>query len=72
MEQLIPGADDCVRAAVVRVITKTGRPMTVKRPAQKLFPLEVVSNVEQFQNEARRPRRAATINADYVRRLVDQ
>lgn len=72
VEQLIPGADDCVRAAVVRVITKTGRPMTVKRPVQRLFPLEVVSNVEQFQNEARRPRRAAAINADYVRRLVDQ
>ena len=62
MEQLIPRADDCVRAAVVRVITKTGRPMTVKRPVQKLFPLEVVSNVEQFQNEARKPRRAAAIN----------
>ena len=38
VEQLIPGADDCVRAAVIKVITKSGRPMTVKRPVQKLFP----------------------------------
>ena len=50
MEQLILGSDDNFRAAVVRVITKTGRPGTVKRPIQKLFPLEVqdgVTNDEQ-------------------------
>ena len=56
VEQLIPGADNCVRAAVVKVITKSARPMTVKRPVQKLFPLEVVTNDEQLQDEARRPR----------------
>ena len=32
VEQLIPGTDDNVRAAVVKVITKTGRAMTEKRP----------------------------------------
>ena len=72
VEQLIPGADNCVRAAVIKVITKSGRPMTVKRPVQKLFPLEIVTHDEQLQDEARRPRRAAAINADYIRRLVDQ
>ena len=54
MEQLIPSSDDNVTAAVVRVITKTGRPGTVKRPIQKLFPLQVqdgVTNDEQPPQE---------------------
>ena len=80
VEQLIPGTDDNVRAAVVKVITKTGRAMTVKRPVQRLFPLEVredVTNDEQAsderrQNGVRRTRREATLNADCIRRLVDQ
>ena len=80
VEQLIPSSDDSVRAAVVRVITKTGRPGTVKRPVQKLFPLEVqdcVTNDEQPPQErrqegARRTRHAAALNADYIRRLIDQ
>ena len=46
--------------------------MTVKRPVQRLFPLEVVTNDEQLQDEGRRPRRAAAVNGDYIRRLVDQ
>ena len=72
MEQLILGADNCVRAAVIKVITKSGRSMTVKRPVQKLFSLEIVTYDEKLQDEARRPRRAAAINAGYIRRLVDQ
>ena len=72
VQQLIPGADNSVRAAVVKVITKTGRPVTVKRPVQELFPLEGVTNDEQLLDEDRRPRRAAAINADLIRRLVDQ
>ena len=80
MEQLIPSADDNVRAAVVKVITKTGRPGTMKRPVQKLFPLEVqedVTNDEQpperrEPNGVRRTRRLAALNADYIRRLIDQ
>ncbi|XP_068723639.1 uncharacterized protein [Montipora capricornis] len=80
VEQLIPSSDDNCRAAVVRVITKTGRPGTVKRPIQKLFPLEVqdgVTNDEQSRQErrqagARRNRRAAALNADYIRRLIGQ
>ena len=57
VEQLIPGMDDNVRAAVVKVITKTGRAMTVKRPVQRLFPLEVredVTNDEQASDERRK------------------
>ena len=79
VEQLIHGADDRVRAAVVKVISKSGRPVTMKRPVQRLFPLEihVVSNDEQPQEEQiidgiRPPRRLAARNADYIRRVVDQ
>lgn len=81
VEQLIPGTDDNVRAAaVVKVITKTERAVTVKRPVQRLFPLEVqeaVTNDEQpseerGRNGVRRTRREAALNADCIRRLVDQ
>ena len=79
VEQLIHDADDRVRAAVVKVISKSGRPVTMKRPVQRLFPLEipVVSNDEQPQEEqiidgVMPPRRLAARNTDYIRRLVDK
>ena len=80
MEQLIPSYDDNVRAAVVRVITKTGRPGTVKIPIQKLFPLQLQDGVtndeqppqERGQEGARQTRRTAALNADYIRRSIDQ
>ena len=79
MEQLIHGADDRVRAAVVKVISKSGKLVTMKRPVQRLFPLgiPVVSNdkppqEEQIIDGIRPPRRLAPRNADYIRRLVDQ
>ena len=79
VEQLIHGADDRVRAAVVKVISKSGRPVTMKRPVQRLFPLEIpdVNNDEQPQEEKiidgiRLPRRLAARNADCIWGLVDQ
>ena len=79
VQQLIHGADDRVREAVVKVISKTGRPVTMKRPVQKLFPREipVVNNDEQPREEQiidgiRPPRRLAARSADYIWRLVDQ
>ena len=39
--RLMPGADDCARAALVKVITKRGKPFGMKGPIQRLFPLEV-------------------------------
>ena len=32
VEQLIHGADDRLRAALVKIISKSGRPVTMKRP----------------------------------------
>ena len=63
MEQLLPSSDDNFRAAVVRVITKTGRPGRVERPIQKLFTLEVqdgVTNDEQSPQEQRPEARGQT------------
>lgn len=60
VEQLIPGTEDNVRAAVVKVIAKRGRAMTVKRPVQRLFPLEVqkaMTNDEQPSEEQGTERR---------------
>lgn len=80
VEQLISSSYDNVKAAVVRVITKTGRPGTVKRPIQKLFPLAVQDGVtndeqppqERTQEGAIRTQCATALNADYIRRLIDQ
>ena len=41
VEELIIGADGVTRGARVRVISKTGRPTTLRRPIQLLYPLEV-------------------------------
>jgi len=41
VENLITGSDGCVRGAVVRVKTKGGRTSTLRRPVQRLYPLEV-------------------------------
>ena len=95
IESVIPGNDGEIRAAVVKVKSKKGRTTLLKRPVQKLFPLELFSernrqndepdpenddeqlpemNVEPVRaNVSRnRPRRAAALDADYIRRLIDQ
>ena len=66
---MINGADDRVRAALAKVISTSGRPVTMKRPIQRLFPLEipVVNNDEQPRKEQRidgirRPKSLATRN----------
>ena len=66
---MILSGDDCAIAAVVKVISKSGRPATMKRPIQRLFPLEYLTNVKQPQEEkriegVRPPRRLAAQNAD--------
>jgi hypothetical protein len=95
IESVIPGNDGKIRAAVVKRRSKKGCITLLKRPVQKLFPLELFSerseqeldqgnNVEPFregesdveptrENVSRdRPRQAAALDADYIRRLIDQ
>ena len=65
---------------VVTVITKTGRPGTVKRPIQKLFPSEVQDGMtndeqppqERRQEQTRGTQCAESLNAECIRRLIDQ
>jgi hypothetical protein len=47
IEKLITGADNRVRGAVVKVKSKKRRPTTLKRPLQKLYPLEINDNEEE-------------------------
>ena len=43
VERLLTGVDGVTRGAHVRVISKTGRPISLRRPIQLLYPLEVKS-----------------------------
>ena len=83
VKELIPGKDGEITGAKVKVLTKKGRPMYLKRPVQKLYPLEVRGPVQTRQTvtepvgeeqvQTRRvPKRAAAIDADFRRRCVDQ
>lgn len=43
VKALITVVDGVVRGAQVRVVSKKGRPVLLRRPIQRLYPLEVVS-----------------------------
>ena len=75
IENLIPGKDNKVRGAQVRVITK-GKAVRLRRPVQKLYPIEIKestadsprnqrSQVERERTPQKRdiPRRAAALDA---------
>ena len=66
-----------VRGATVRIVTPTGRSLCINRPVNKLCPLEVpdrldklhVVKTDQESNVVQRKRRAAALDADFLRRL---
>jgi hypothetical protein len=79
VEGLISGADGQTRGAVVKVLSRNGRSTTIKRPVQRLYPLEIRSTdrdsgvpVEAKEDDnpevKQRPRRAAAIAADSRRK----
>ena len=75
--KLITGSDGVVRGAKVDVIVKDNRHYELDRPIQKLVPLEVALQVDSKTNDievTRRslPRRAAAVDADWRRQLLDQ
>lgn len=83
--ELIESKDGCGRGAVLRVASKKGKHLKLRRPIQKLVPLEVstgkppengnvgaVQQPEPHPETSRPPRRAAAATADMIRRLVDQ
>ena len=51
IESVIPGGDGEIRAAVVKVKSKRGRTTLLKRPVQKLFPLELFSERNRQDDE---------------------
>ena len=66
VEELIPGRDGNVRAAVVKSVSDSGRPSRLRRVVQHLVPIEVkvqseatVTNEVQSANQSARLRRTA-------------
>ena len=66
-----------VRGATVRIVTPTSKSLCINRPVNKLCPLEVpdrldklhVVKTDQESNVVQRKRRAAALDADFLRRL---
>ena len=77
MNKVIPGKDGVIRGAQILVSNRNGGKVDLYGSIQKLYPLEV-SAMTETQNEpkeveaAKPPRRAAAIDADWRRHLLDQ
>ena len=78
VEELIPGKDGNVRAAVVKVANNSGRPSHLRRVVQHLVPIEVkvqsestTTNEVQPTNQVTRPRRVAAVNGEALRRELN-
>ena len=83
IEHLIESKDGKVRGATLKVVPPGGKMSLINRPSSKLFPVEIVKREasdatdlpsksgknEDQQN--RRPKRAAALDADTLRRLRD-
>ena len=75
-----PGNDGLVRGATIEVASSNGKRKRLKRPLQKLFPLEVRETSVVDGEESARPiaciperqRRQAAIEGEIRRRQVDQ
>ena len=78
--EVCPGNDGLVRGATIEVASSNGKRKRLRRPLQKLFPLEVrETSVADGEEPARpiaytseRPRRQAAIEGEMRRRQVDQ
>ena len=78
VEDLIPGKDGNVRAAVVKVANNAGRSSHLRRVIQHLVPIEVKVQSESTQtneaqptNQVTRPRRLAAVNGEALRRELN-
>ena len=71
INDLIFGQDGQVRGAVVRTISNDGHVSILKRPVQKLVPLEMSDNFEDLSAESS-PRLQAAITGELVRRVANQ
>jgi len=78
VEELIPGRDGNVRAAVVKAVSDTGRPSLLRRVVQHLVPIEVkvqpratATNETQPVDQNTRPRRVAAATGEALRRQLN-
>ena len=79
VEELIPGADGKVRAAIVKVGNGDKRPTYLRRVIQHLIPIEVKSStnnedtrpIMDVSNQAVRPRRTAAVIGEISRRQMN-
>ena len=78
VEELIPGRDGNVRAAVVKAVSDTGRPSQLRRVVQHLVPIEVkvqpratATNETQPVDQNTRPRRVAAATGEALRRQLN-
>ena len=55
VQRLLPGKDNEIRGAVLRVFSKNGRISTLQCPVQRLFPLEIDYEVDQSSSEDEQP-----------------
>ena len=74
VEQLIVSRDNEIRGAIVKCMTKQGRPVMLNRSVKKLFPLEVnVDSDEKLElresDNVRPPRRSAALDAEYLMKI---
>ena len=77
--------DGEIRGVTLNVVTKSGKVHKLRRPVQKIFPLEVLDKPEhttQVKSDSQKPevksevkerppRRVASQNADFFRRLIN-
>ena len=81
VEELLPGRDGFVRAAIVKVANSDKRPCLMRRSVKHLYPIEVNAKDDEPSGEIvykpslecttpkSRPRRSAAVVADILRKL---
>ena len=78
VQEVHPGNDGFARGATVEVISNKGKRIRIKRPLQKLYPLEVTTtevpdtSSPTYKRPEQRLRRKAAVAGEMKRRQVDQ
>ncbi|CAB4043482.1 Hypothetical predicted protein, partial [Paramuricea clavata] len=73
VHELIRSTDGKIRAAIIRIAGDSKKSTYIRRPVQKLFPLELRNeHTQQDEKEDRRSRRKAAIVGEIKRRCVDK
>ena len=73
IESLIKGKDGQIRGAVVRTVSKGNKSQYLRRPVNKLYPLEVGNTAvkNEIEQIELKPRRRAAVEGELKRKLLD-